>query len=479
MIEKTEKLRKKKEERKKKRKSPVRGTTPAGGGVLSGEKKFYYQFIESGPNVEQMLNIPMMMLFLQHGKVKELIEELAMALPQSGSNNYRSNLEMLRLTLFMIMGGYGSPEDFNAKVAETEREHYRINIGVSTFYDWLERIKGYEKILSKFVEKTAKLFLTWRTCPPYYSGRRKGSGSKMVVDIDASYRESKILWCRRNYKGDHSFRLLFTHVSSEKTGAKAILKVDVDPGNVNPATGIAETLKQINMRHDIGLFRSDSAAYNTNVTNYLDLHGIDWMIGADLDSAVLDTIGCITNYEPYYKEDVKTDDMVGSTGHAMNKSGEGFMILNKRVPLASISRQVSFFEILGEKYKNISIAVSSGYMKEKSLSEIRHDYECRGGQESMIANFKQFYDVKAKESLEKTKVWINLLAIGYNLSLYFLRKDAQKKNREAAGYFRTAVTSLCGRIIKTGRKIIVKLWGSHEMLKIAKRMVGKELVLKC
>jgi hypothetical protein len=37
----------------------------------------------------------------------------------------------------------------------------------------------------------------------------------------------------------------------------------------------------------------------------------------------------------------------------------------------------------------------------------------------MIANFKHFYDVKAKESIEKTKVWINLLAAAYNLSLYF------------------------------------------------------------
>lgn len=425
-------LRKKREEKKQKRKK----------GIFESGQKIYYQFVETGPSVEQMLNNPMMMLFLQHGKVKELIEEFANKLPHPCSNNHRTNIEMLRMTLFMIMGGYSSPEDFNAKVSGSERNHYNIKIGVTTYYDWLERIKECEQVLNKFVERTATLFLS----------EQKSASRGIVVDIDASYKDSKIGWCKRNYKGDHSFRLLFTHVSREKTGAKAILKVDVDPGNISPATGIYETLRNINERHRLSLFRSDSAAYNTNVTNYLDSKGIDWMIGADLDSAVTETIGCINNYEPYFKEDVKTNDKVGSTGHAMGKSDKGFVVLNKRVKLSSLSEQVSFMEVMGEKYKNLPIAVSSGYVQGRTLSETRHDYECRGGQESMIANFKHFYDVKAKESIEKTKVWINLLASAYNLSLYFLRKEAQKKTMKLPDILEPPSLLFLGELLRQEEK---------------------------
>ena len=87
-------LRKKREEKKQKRKK----------GIFESGQKIYYQFVETGPSVEQMLNNPMMMLFLQNGKVKELIEEFANKLPQPCSNNHRTNVEMLRMTLFMLMG---------------------------------------------------------------------------------------------------------------------------------------------------------------------------------------------------------------------------------------------------------------------------------------------------------------------------------------------------------------------------------------
>jgi len=401
----------KKERKTKKRKEKRR---------LDGKKRIEVEFVESSAN-EKMLMQPGLWTFLSTKGVKKLLKDLAKELPKSRSNNHKSNYDMLRLTIFMIMGGYSSPEDFMEKTNSFERAAYGIEIGVTTFYEWLERIKDLGDVFERAVKESALMYLR-------YQNRDKES---LVIDIDASYRNSKTSWCSWNYKGDHSFRIMFTHASKQERGAKAILNVSVDPGNTSPQTDIAEILEDIVSNHSIDFVRMDSAGYSSKTTNLLDKNNICWLIGADRDESVLATIGTIKkdNYKQYVNNDgITTDDYISMTGHAMNKSDNGFMLVVKKAPLQTKkSAQTTLFDMTGNDYKLLPLAVSSKFAENKSAEELRRLYELRGGQEASISQFKQLYEVKAKESQEKTEIWVRLLALSYNLSLYFMRNYAQKK----------------------------------------------------
>jgi hypothetical protein len=402
---------KKNERKKKKRKEKIQ---------LEGKRKIEIELVEATPE-ESMLMQPGLWTFLSTKETKKLLKTLACELPESRSNNHKDNYEMLRLSIFMIMGGFSSPEDFIEKTSKFERAAYGIEIGVSTFYDWLERIKDSGDVFESAVTEAAKLYLR-------HQNKDKKS---LVIDIDASYRESKTLWCNWDYKGDHSFRIMFTHASKEKRGAKAILKVSVDPGNTPPQKDLPEIVEELAEKYALDFIRMDSAGYNHKITNLLDKKGVPWLIGGDRDESTLATIGTINpkSFTKYTTNDgIVSDDLIAMTGHAMNKSDQGFALVVKKALISSKNAvQSTLFDMTGTTYKILPLAVSSKLAEGKTAEELRQLYELRGGQEASISQFKQLYEVKAKESREKTEVWVRLLALSYNLSLYFMRNYAQKK----------------------------------------------------
>lgn len=402
---------KKSEQKKRKRKKKIQ---------LEGKRKIEIELVEATPE-ESMLMQPGLWTFLSTKETKKLLKTLARELPKSRSNNHKDHYEMLRLSIFMVMGGFSSPEDFMEKTSEFERAAYGIEIGVNTFYDWLERIKDSGDVFERAVTESAGMYLR----------HQQKDKKSLVIDIDASYRESKTSWCNRDYKGDHSFRIMFTHASKEKRGAKAIFKVSVDPGNTSPQTDLPEIVEELAGKHPIDFVRMDSAGYNHKITNLLDKKGIPWLIGGDRDESTLATIGTIDpeSFKKYTTNDgIVSDDLIAMTGHAMNKSDQGFALVVKKALRSSKNAvQSTLFDMTGNTYKTLPIAVSSKLAEDKTAEELRQLYELRGGQEASISQFKQMYEVKAKESREKTEVWVRLLALAYNLSLYFMRNYAQKK----------------------------------------------------
>jgi hypothetical protein len=76
-------------------------------------------------------------------------------------------------------------------------------------------------------------------------------------------------------------------------------------GNMAPAARNLEFIKhcirQMPTGKKITSLRSDSAAYQAEIINYCENHGIDFAIGADLDSAVLTAIKAIPecDWHPY------------------------------------------------------------------------------------------------------------------------------------------------------------------------------------
>jgi len=142
----------------------------------------------------------------------------------------------------------------------------------------------------------------------------------------------------------------------------------------------------------------------------------------------------------HFPNDIVTGEDVATIGHAMNKTKHGFSLVNKRKPrqrkidkeLEQTGQEGLFGT--GKEYNGYTIAVVPSLAKEYDAENLRQRYELRRGQEYIIGTFKQLYRPKARETHAKTALWTQILAIAYNLGLYFLEHYSDKKNRKYGSY---------------------------------------------
>jgi len=381
---------------------------------------------EEGDMNKMSLPMPTLWLFLNEKKVEKLLRTFADSLPKSKSNHSHNNIKFVKMAMFLALGGISSPNHFSDIVVDQMRDFYGVKISKSAFYNWFDRMEEHLSQFEKAVEKSAELYIA----------SLKSDQKGLVVDIDATYRKSDADWATMDYKGDISFRIMMMHVGKEERGAKAIFRAKVDPGNISPRTDIYPMTQHVISQHDIALFRSDSAAYNHKLLDLLTTHDIPFLVGAPHDESVLGTLGCIKEkaYIRYHNNNgIVTGEDVATIGHAMNKTKHGFSLVNKRKPrqrkidkeLEQTGQEALFGT--GKEYNHYTIAVAPSLAKEYDAENLRQRYELRGGQEYIIGTFKQLYRPKARETHAKTALWTQILAIAYNLGLYFLEHYSDKK----------------------------------------------------
>lgn len=402
-----------------------------------GTKKRKKQRVEieyvTDERANSYLSKPSLLLVMESGKIRDVMKKLVRKLPKPNSNAGRDPEEFIKLVLYMMISGYSTPESFIEHTPEHERKKYGIDMPVSTFYDWLDRVAAYEEEIRDILKQTADMVLQ-STGKPH---------TGIHVDIDASYRKGVTEWTRRNYEGYPSYRLMFTHVSNKKSNDQAIYDVRVDPGNIAPQDGIPDFLQEVILQKQVALVRSDSAAYSHACINTCEQHDVAWVMGCKRDNAVLESIGQIEEDE--YREyrnnkDVQTDARVAIAPHAMNQRKYGFYVVNKKVKKTGKKTvegktQQSLFELLEPQHVNLPVAVCSSIGNTHSPGAIRRLYEQRGSQEHAIGEFKMMNFTRAKATRQKTASWILLSAIVYNIALYLTRGRLRKKKQALPGPF--------------------------------------------
>ena len=172
------------------------------------------------------------------------------------------------------------------------------------------------------------------------NARLRGENNRMIIkalkmlneeeltyDNDATYFDSEKDSANYSYQKRKQFSGLIG--SFEELGM--INTVDFRRGNVSPQTGILNQLKKATAqakaaKKRIGTFRSDSAAYRTDIMTYCDKNGIDYFISGDKDEAVKKQIAKIKERDWKMWEDKYAKNVDTKWAETRHKMYKGFTV---------------------------------------------------------------------------------------------------------------------------------------------------------
>lgn len=370
-----------------------------------------------------------------------LLKWLDSCLPAPGSGaGYRASDHVYPL-LLMLNGGGRSLED-TREIREDGGLREVLGLqrmpSADATGDWLRR-SGENGALEGL--GTVKRKLLKRALKPE---GRKG----YTLDIDATGIEAEKETARMTYKGFKGYMPLVGHLAENGL----IVAEEFREGNASPGAGNLEFLKhcerQMPKGKRIKRFRSDSAAYQSQVINYCQGNGIEYAIGADLDQAVVTGIKSLRpgDWRAYQ------NGFIAETVHCMEKTQEAFRLVVIRRPYQG--KLFGETEIT-EKYTVIATN------REGSPEEVVQWYNQRGEcSENRLKELKIGLGMQRMPcgQLGANAVFFRIGALAYNLGrLFVLNTLGRSWHRHQVQTLRWKLYETAGKIVFHGRHVYLKV----------------------
>jgi hypothetical protein len=205
----------------------------------------------------------------------------------------------------------------------------------------------------------------------------------------------------------------------------------------------------------IKAFRSDSAAYQAGVINDCNSHGIQFVIGADVDRAVVKEISNFTeeDWNPYQ------NGYIADTVHCMNETKEAFRLVVIRRPYQG--------ELFGEGTTPEKYTAIASH-REGSAEEVVRWYNQRGEcSENRIKELKIGYGMERMPcgQFEAHAVSFRIGVLAYNRGRLFLLSTLDESwHRHQVQTLRWKFYGTAGRIVFHGRAVSLKVSRSLQKL---------------
>ncbi|MFH1258388.1 MAG: IS1380 family transposase, partial [Elusimicrobiota bacterium] len=231
-------------------------------------------------------------------------------------------------------------------------------------------------------------------------------------------------------------------------------------GDVSPSTRNCEFARGIidfvdSTGKKIKFFRSDSAAYNSEVFNYLNGQGIRYGITVDKDSAVKEVIEMIKEWKVLKDKDGRdTGREYAESVHSMNKTDHSFRIVVQRWP----NPDQDLFEKKSE-YCYHGIATNF-FLEEKNSEEIISWHNARSNSENYNKEVKIGFNLEYMPSgnFAANAVWFGIGILAYNLfiasKIFLFPKEWSKKTIRT---IRWQFIQTAGRVIKHAHELILRI----------------------
>jgi len=374
-------------------------------------------------------------------------EKVGRYFPEPGSNRGYEAWAYVGPLLLMLEGGGRHMEDLReirddgALRALTEVEEMP---SVSTFGDWLVRTgsRGGVPAVKRIVEETAERIWKRLATPEY------------TLDVDATVIEAEKKEAEWTYKKVRGYQPLLGYLAENGV----CLTHEFREGNIAAQAGALKFLKRcLRLCPKIKRVRSDSAYYQAEVLNWCDEKRLGYTITADQDAGVKGVIRTVRDWKPLVAEDgTKTDREVGTAVHMMNRSRAAFRLVIQRWS----DPQLSLYEPNGYCYQVIATN-----REELSSEQVVWFHNQRGQVENEIKELKIGFGMEQMTSGEfrANALWFGLGLVAYNLTqaqkLLFL--DPEWKPR-TIGTLRWQLINVAGRLIRHGRRLILRLATSRE-----------------
>ena len=383
--------------------------------------------------------------------VKRLVE---CHMPKPLSNRGYRAWRFIEPLLLMIYGGGRHIEDLREirdDVALREVIGLTDMPSLSTFGDWLIRMgeRGGREAMEEVNKEVFRKIVA------------KCDEKEYTLDVDSTVIESwkeEAKWTYKKVKGYHPIAGFL------KENALCIA-YEFREGNVQAGSGAEEFLKKCEEAlpegKKITAIRSDSAFYQAEVINWCEESGKKYTITADKDKAVMEVIGTIKNWRRLHdKEGNPTDREIGSTIHTMNKTEKAFRLIVERWQ----NPQPSLFS--QDKWCYHVIATNIDDWEEEEIVWF-HNERCQV--ENLIKELKIGFSMEQMVSgnFLANSLYFALGILVYNTTqaqkLLFM---GEEWHRKTIATIRWKLVEIAGKVIRHGRRVILKIVASVEKLKI-------------
>ncbi|MFH1258837.1 MAG: IS1380 family transposase, partial [Elusimicrobiota bacterium] len=283
---------------------------------------------------------------------------------------------------------------------------------------------------------------------------KKAKDTEFTLDIDATGIVGEKLLAAYTYEGDKGYMPILGFVPE----LDICIGYEFREGNVSPSTRNCEFARGIIEFVDstgkaIKFFRSDSAAYNSEVFNYLNGRGVRYGITVDKDSAVKEVIEMIKDWKVLKDKDGRaTGREYAESVHSMNRTDHSFRIVVQRWP----NPDQDLFEKRNEYcYHGIAANFS---IEEKSSEEIISWHNGRSNSENYNKEVKLGFNLEYMPSgnFAANAVWFGIGILAYNLfiasKIFLFPKEWAKKTIRT---IRWQFIQIAGRIIKHAHELIL------------------------
>ncbi len=394
-----------------------------------------------------------------------LLEEIKRIFPASRSNNHILPKDMIMSTVLMLCGGGRSMED----------------IRQIAFDNGLRRLCGFKRIPSPDSIANwlnVKENLSRLSVLSNYLNKKIINKSKIndfTLDTDATIIENKKLGYEMTYKGITGHSVLLSFLPE----LDLCVADDYRAGATHAGQGIIKHIETVHtllagLNKKLKYFRSDSAAYQCDITNFCFKKDIIFTITADQDSAVKDAIKSIQNNEwkPLYDKDgFRTEREYAATVHTMNNSDESFTLIVQRWQ----DKQQNLFDA----YHHYVIATND---YERTTNDIILFHNNRGNSENYNKEIKSGFGMEhvPSSSLSANAVYFRLGVLAYNLTIALKKlvlKDSWAK--KTISTLRWQLIFIAGKVVYHGRQLSLKLNKSFcEQFKEMRTLIHSTLVLQ-
>jgi len=303
----------------------------------------------------------------------------------------------------------------------------------------------------------------------------KSKLKEITIDIDSRAEnvegnlEGAVKGYNPGFRGNKCYNILYAFCDNLKAFITGFRRM----GNAYTSNGAAEMIKEIiaNLKDDVDniIFRMDSGYFSEEILKVIEGAEFQYVIKAKHYSTMVETAYSEFNLEWTKIENTNKEYALVTMKLKDWERARDFVISRKRKPDEE-TLQESLFEY--DKYEH------DFYVKNKMLTPIEtiEYYAKRANSENYIKETK--YDMNIGK-LKMHSFWSNeaffqIMMLVYNIFLLFKKDNTSEvEYRQQINTFRLKYVYVSGKIITTGRKIILKIIEGYRYKYIFRKFLYK------
>ncbi len=366
------------------------------------------------------------------------------------SNRETDRFKKIMSAVMTRVGGGDRVEDI---------KNLRIDSGLLESLGW-DEVMSPDTYLNLINDKRSNARLRSENNKMIIKALKELEEKELTYDNDATYFDSKKESANYSYQKKKQFSGLIG--SFEELGM--INTVDFRRGNVSPQTGILNQLKKASAQAEaagknIESFRSDAAAYRTDIMTYCDKNKIRYFISGDKNKAVKERIENIKEREWKMLEEKYSKNINTKWAQTKHKMSKGFTI--RMMVLRWPNPDPDLFDASPYCYH---VIVTNDF-EIKPLEWLKKHNGRMGTIEHSNKEIKSGLgcDYAPSHEFEKNRGYFLIGILAYNmleiLKRFYLGLSTINWRVKKLRY---QFIHVCGKIVKSGRKFCCKIINTTE-----------------